>query len=141
MEKKVMLIGRSQVGKTTLAQAITGREIKFKKTQYVQRIENFIDVPGEYIEIPHFYKALLVTSYDANIIVLVESVLEENSIFPPKFASAFNKPTIGVVTKTDLGGDVAKSSKNLLRAGAKEIFAVSYKDKDSMEPLIEYLNR
>jgi len=37
--KKIILIGRSECGKTTLTQALKGEKIHYHKTQYVNRFE------------------------------------------------------------------------------------------------------
>ncbi len=139
MARMFMLIGSSQVGKTTLIQMLKGYEVKYKKTQSVERIENFIDVPGEYVEIPRYYHALMVTSYDADMIILVQGADEEQSMFPPKFASAFNKKTIGVITKTDLAEDTGEIEHQLKEAGAEEIFKTSLEDESSVDELREFL--
>ena len=43
---KIMLIGPSAAGKTTLIQRLIDEEIKYDKTQAVEYIGNFIDTPG-----------------------------------------------------------------------------------------------
>ena len=48
--KKIILIGRSEAGKTTLIQALKGENIQYHKTQYVNHFDVLIDTPGEYIE-------------------------------------------------------------------------------------------
>ena len=48
--RKLVLMGRSEAGKTTLTQALKGEEIRYYKTQYVQYYESFIDTPGEYAQ-------------------------------------------------------------------------------------------
>lgn len=49
--KRVILIGKSTAGKTTLCQCINHEELKYHKTQTVQIInKNMIDTPGEYLE-------------------------------------------------------------------------------------------
>ena len=47
--KKLILIGRSEAGKTTLTQALRGETITYKKTQYINYFDVIIDTPGEYI--------------------------------------------------------------------------------------------
>ena len=42
---KIMLIGPSAAGKTTLIQRLIDEEIKYDKTQAVEYIGNFIDTP------------------------------------------------------------------------------------------------
>lgn len=99
--KKVMIIGRSGSGKTTLIHNILYGKSNAKKTQSIERLHNLIDTPGEYIENPRLYRAILLTSYDVDSVVLVIDSEEDSSIFPPEFASAFNREVIGVVTKID----------------------------------------
>lgn len=135
-----MMIGRSRAGKTTLIEHLVYGKATSKKTQSIERVENFIDTPGEFMENPHFYKALLVTSYDADLIIMVEEADEEQSLFPPNFTSAFNRPVIGVITKVDKGGDVEKVKNNLKRAGAEKIFAINYQEPKSFESFIKFLN-
>ena len=45
--KKIILMGRSECGKTTLTQALKGREITYHKTQYINNFDVIIDTPGE----------------------------------------------------------------------------------------------
>lgn len=96
-----MIIGRSGSGKTTLIHNILYGKSNAKKTQSIERLHNLIDTPGEYIENPRLYRAILLTSYDVDSVVLVIDSEEDSSIFPPEFASAFNREVIGVVTKID----------------------------------------
>lgn len=141
MSKKCILIGSSEAGKTTLAENLTYGSSSAKKTQMVQHISKFIDTPGEFLENPSFYRALLVSSYDADIIILVQEATEEKSIFPPNFSSAFNKKVIGVVTKTDLEKNTERAREHLKRAGAHEIYEVNKFDESSWELLRKYLNQ
>ena len=46
--KKIVLMGRSECGKTTLTQALKGEKIHYHKTQYVNHFDVIIDTPGEY---------------------------------------------------------------------------------------------
>ena len=46
-KKRIILIGRSTAGKTTLCQRINNEELHYYKTQTVQVInKNMIDTPG-----------------------------------------------------------------------------------------------
>ena len=66
-KKRIILIGRSTAGKTTLCQRINNEELRYYKTQTVQVInQNMIDTPGEYLERRGFRGALVVTSADAD---------------------------------------------------------------------------
>ena len=51
MKTKIILIGRSMAGKTTLCQYLTNEELRYKKTQTIQVInKTMVDTPGEYFE-------------------------------------------------------------------------------------------
>ena len=56
---KIMLIGPSAAGKTTLIQRLIDEEIKYDKTQAVEYIGNFIDTPGEYMQQRGYWGSLL----------------------------------------------------------------------------------
>ena len=56
--RKIMFVGRSESGKTTIMQAMKGEKITYHKTQYVNHYDVIIDTPGEYAEtkncLPHW---------------------------------------------------------------------------------------
>ncbi|MCY7008674.1 EutP/PduV family microcompartment system protein [Fusobacterium simiae] len=135
--KKIMLIGRTGCGKTTLTQKLNNEEIKYKKTQAVSYKNRFIDTPGEYVENKIYYRSLLVLSADAKIIVLVQAATDETTLFPPKFATMFSKKeVIGLVTKIDLGNaNVERSKRILLEAGATEVFTIGLNDEKGLEKI------
>ena len=56
--KKLILIGRSEAGKTTLTQALKGETITYQKTQYVNYFDVIIDTPGEYAQTSKLGRAL-----------------------------------------------------------------------------------
>lgn len=125
---KVMFIGRTGCGKTTLYQAIYNKNIEYKKTQAIDFLDNVIDTPGEYVENVRYYRALSVTAADCDVIALVHDCTNEISIFPPGFSSMFSKLVIGVITKIDLCKNqesIKNAEKSLLNAGVKRIFKVS----------------
>ncbi|QIB69174.1 EutP/PduV family microcompartment system protein [Aminipila butyrica] len=140
--KKMMMIGRSGAGKTTLCQFLNQQELAYHKTQYVQVIgENMIDTPGEYTERRSRYSSLQITSADAAVIVFVKDATEPGSIFPPGFSSMFAKPAVGVITKADLADPqmLQKAERFLKLAGAKQSFAVSCVTGEGFEELIRFI--
>ena len=78
---KIMLIGPSAAGKTTLIQRLIDEEIKYDKTQAVEYIGNFIDTPGEYMQQRGYWGSLTITSHDADIIGLVQDSSSEDCWF------------------------------------------------------------
>lgn len=63
--RKLILIGRSEAGKSTLIQALRNEDIQYHKTQSVDYTGSIIDTPGEYAETSRLGGALAVFSYEA----------------------------------------------------------------------------
>ena len=137
--KKLLLIGKTGCGKTTLVQRINGKALKYEKTQMLSYYDNMLDTPGEYMENRALYKALIVSSYDCDVIGMIQAVDDERSIFPPNFSTAFTKPVIGIVSKSDLDGDYFRAEEILKEAGAEKIFFISSYDNEGIDKLYEYL--
>lgn len=140
--KKVMFIGRTGTGKTTLTQALNNEKIEYKKTQSLEFSDFIIDTPGEYIENKAYYNALIVTSADADVIALLQDSTTEQSIFPPGFGSIFAKPVIGIVTKVNKVSDeneLEKSKEFLKTATCEKIFLVDSLENKGIEELREFL--
>lgn len=138
--RKVMMMGRIGCGKTTLSQRLTGQALRYQKTQAIQVVgEDIVDTPGEYFEQKQFYKALIITAVEADVILLLCSAGEEQNTFSPGMNALFGgKPLIGVITKTDLYGDeahLATAREILLTAGASEIVETGLDDEESLAAL------
>ena len=141
-KKRVMLIGRSGCGKTTLCQYLNNEALRYRKTQTVEIVNGaMIDTPGEYLERRNLQRALLVTSADAELIVLVQDATEQGTMFPPAFTSVFAKPSVGVVTKCDLAQpeQIERAKKYLEMAGAEKVVATSSMSGEGMPALTELL--
>lgn len=80
--KKLVLMGRSTAGKTTLTQALRGEEIHYYKTQDVHHYKSVIDTPGEYAQSRRLGKALALYTYEADIVGILAAANEPYSIFP-----------------------------------------------------------
>lgn len=141
--KKLILIGRTGCGKTTLTQVLHDENIDYKKTQAIEYSKNIIDTPGEYIENRALYRALIVSSADCDVIALLQDCTEEGSIFPPNFASIFAKPVIGIITKTDLCNDeesYKKAENYLIIAGVNNVIKISSFNKKGINEIKDILN-
>ena len=99
---KILLIGGIGAGKTSLKQMIMNEQVSYRKTQMLDYSELFIDCPGEYLEIPRFYHVLIDASHQVSEIWALQDATKQRAFYPPKFAKAFNKPIIGIITKVDL---------------------------------------
>ena len=114
MKTKIILIGRSMAGKTTLCQYLTNEELRYKKTQTIQVID---------------------------CIVLVQQSTESGTMFPPGYATTFGKPCVGVVTKCDLGSreQIENAKKYLELAGAKKTFVTSSYTGEGFDAFLKYM--
>lgn len=140
--KKIILIGRSAAGKTTLCQYLSHQALHYHKTQTVQIVNQcMIDTPGEYLERRYMRGALMVTSTDAELIVLVQDATENGTMFPPAYNSMFAKPMVGIVTKKDLATpeQIEKAKKYLKMAGARKVFVTSSVTGEGFDELVELL--
>lgn len=138
--RKIILIGRSEAGKTTLTQALKGDTITYHKTQYVNHFDVIIDTPGEYAETKNLGGALAVYSYEADVVGLLLSATEPYSLYPPCVTSACNREVIGIVTKIDhKDADTEQVAEWLKLAGCEKIFYVSSYTGEGVVQLLEYL--
>lgn len=142
--KKVMLIGKTGCGKTTLAQRLLGEAVRYQKTQTVSlRGSCILDTPGEYLEQRGMYKALIVTAADADLILFLQDAADPECAFSPGMASLFPKPVVGVITKCDLCPNphcLAAAARLLALAGADTVFSVGLGMQDELEALVRLLS-
>lgn len=141
--KKVIFIGKTGSGKTTLCQKLNALKLEYKKTQSVELYHNAIDTPGEYLENRHYYSALIMTAVDADLIALIGDPTAEENFIPPAFAGSFSKQVIGIITKISLvkqQEQIEKVKTKLLEAGAEKIFEIDTIDDIGIKQLFEYLS-
>ena len=138
--RKIVLMGRSEAGKTTLTQALKGEKIEYHKTQYVNNFDVIIDTPGEYAQTKGLGHALALYAYEADVVGLLVSATEPYCLFPPCCTAMANREVIGIVTKIDVKGGDRKRAENWLKlAGCKKIFFVNSKGNEGIVELLEYL--
>lgn len=138
--KKIVLIGRSECGKTTLTQALKGEKIEYHKTQYVNCFDVIIDTPGEYMQTKHLGNAIAMYTYEAKVVGLLLSATEPYSLYPPAVTPLANRDVIGIVTKIDEpDANIPRARKWLELAGCRRIFEVSSKCGDGVASIFEYL--
>ncbi len=138
--KRMLLVGRSGAGKTTLSQSILGKEIKYDKTQYISFKDFLIDTPGEYAENHILGRALALYSYEADIIGLLLSATEPYSLYPPMVTACANREVIGIITQTDKKDARVDLARMWLEiAGCRKIFEVSSITGRGIKELFDYL--
>ncbi len=138
--KRLMLVGQTLSGKTTLLQKLRGLPLRYQKTQSLECEDVSIDTPGEYLENRSLNSALMTTSYDADVVGLVHSATAVQPMFSPLFSSAFTKPVIGIVTKADApNANINEAIRHLTNAGANPIFVTSSFNGEGISKLVDYL--
>lgn len=142
--RKIMMIGKIGCGKTTLSQRLLGEEVSYKKTQAMELVgQDILDTPGEYLEQRQFYKALVVTAVEADVILLLASAIDGQTAFSPRMSTMFSeKPVIGVITKVDIADDseqIEAAELILEMAGADRILKVGFGDEACIEELRELI--
>ena len=138
--RKIVLMGRSEAGKTTLTQALKGEKIEYHKTQYINNFDVIIDTPGEYAQTKGLGHALALYTYEADVVGLILSSTEEYSLYPPCITPMANREVVGIVTKIDVeGGDPERAERWLRLACCEKIFFVDSKHNVGVVELLEYL--
>lgn len=138
--KKIILMGRSECGKTTLRQALKGDTIQYHKTQYINHYDVVIDTPGEYAETNTLGRALALYSFEADVVGLLINATEPYSLYPPNIVSLSTRPVIGIVTQIDApDANVAQAEQWLRLTGCEEIFFVSSYTGEGIWEILEYL--
>lgn len=138
--RKIIFMGRTGCGKTTLTQALRKEKIHYHKTQYVNHHDIVIDTPGEYAETKHLGYALALYSYEADIVGLLLSATEPFSLYPPNVTCASTREVVGIVTQIDHPeANIERAERWLRLAGCKKVFFISSVTGEGIDELIEYL--
>ncbi len=138
--KRIILMGRSGAGKTTLIEALRGEELVYRKTQYISYETDFMDTPGEYAEGKELGGALAVYSYEADVVGLVIEATDDYCIFPPACAPVANRPVVGIVTKCDAPDARPElAAMRLQLCGCDPIFYTSSKTRKGIDEILQYL--
>lgn len=140
--RKLILMGRSESGKTTLTQALKKDKIQYYKTQYIHYQDVVIDTPGEYAQTHHLGYALALYAYEADVVGLLVAATECYSLFPPNITCMVNREVIGIVTKIhDENANCARAERWLRNSGCKKVFFVDSVTGEGIEELLGYLDR
>ncbi|SDB23067.1 EutP/PduV family microcompartment system protein [Eubacterium oxidoreducens] len=139
--KKIILIGRTGTGKTTLTQALKGKQITYHKTQYVNHYDVIIDTPGEYCENRTLAHGIVLYAYEADVVGLMMSATEDYSVYSPNIASLATRDVIGIVTKINEPNARVDLARNWLRlTGCKTIFCIDSITGEGVADILQYLS-
>ena len=125
--RRILLIGRSESGKTTLKQVLRGENITYKKTQYVSQYDCVIDMPGEYAENLDLAHTIDLYAAESDVVGIVLSALG-------------NRDEVGIVTKIDhWAANPQQAAEWLKLTGCKKIFFTSAYTGEGIEEIFEFL--
>ena len=129
--RRILLIGRSESGKTTLKQVLRGENITYKKTQYVSQYDCVIDMPGEYAENLDLAHTIDLYAAESDVVGIVLSATEPYSLYPPNITPLGNRDEVGIVTKIDhWAANPQQAAEWLKLTGCKEIFEFLREEHD-----------
>ncbi|SKA72140.1 EutP/PduV family microcompartment system protein [Desulfobaculum bizertense] len=139
--EKMLLAGETGVGKSDLIRTLSGLDFRSRRAMAVEFCGQFINTPGEFLENPRFYPALITSAADCTILALVQDATRKTSQFPPMFVPMFNRKVIGIVTRIEREGANRKLAERFLRnAGVKDIYFVSCETGVGLDALRELLH-
>ena len=95
--KRIILVGPTASGKTTLCQRLNGLEQVYKKTQAIEVAGSAaIDTPGEYLDRKGLFTALIVTAVEADVILFLQAADDGRFLFAPGQGAAFSLSLIHI---------------------------------------------
>ncbi len=133
--RSTLWVGSTYSHVETVVQRLLGVKKILSRPMAVYREGNCVLTPGEYIENPWYFSALLVSSYDVDTVVLGYRLGEPFNPYPPATAGAFNRNVVGVVITNDAldTSQIGESVRLLRLAGANDICVVTESEEDIAE--------
>ena len=133
--RSTLWVGSTYSHVETVVQRLLGVKKTLSRPMAVYREGNCVLTPGEYIENPWYFSALLVSSYDVDTVVLGYRLGEPFNPYPPATAGAFNRNVVGVVVMNDAldTSQIGESVRLLRLAGANDICVVMESEEDITE--------
>ncbi|MEG2411496.1 MAG: EutP/PduV family microcompartment system protein [Clostridium sp.] len=137
--KRIMVIGPSKCGKTTLVNALNDYQGPLRRTPDMIYGKNTIDVPGAYLENTWMYKHVIAASQDASKVLILIDQSNCTELYSHGFAKLFRCPVIGVIAKCDLMPENEEMClRQLKKIGVPEpYFRISFTDGTGIDALFE----
>ncbi|MFX0547795.1 EutP/PduV family microcompartment system protein [Hathewaya histolytica] len=140
-KKRIMVIGPSKSGKTTIVNALNDYDGPVRPTPDLRYGKNTIDVPGAYIENAWMYSHIIATAQNASHVLIVVDQSNCAEVYSHGFAKSFKCPVVGVITKCDLMPEnEEKCLRQLRNIGVPEpYFHISFEMGTGIDALKKYL--
>ena len=142
--KRWIVVGLEGSGKSTICDLIEGESHSRKKTQDLFYRPKTLEVPAAYLENAWMNNIIIMLAQNqgkANIFILDGSKLE--SMYSPRYAKAFTKPSLALVTKADLMDqkDRVKALKIMEDLECDQVVFYSDLTKEGLADLQEWLEK
>ena len=119
---RIMLVGESHCGKSSIIRALTHEEYRPRKALAPVYFRNFVDTPGEFLENRRFFRALITASAHCDALVFVQDATRSWCMLHPGLARMFNRKVVGVITKCDHErANVERARRFLANTGVRDI--------------------
>lgn len=129
-------MGARRSGKARLIAALSGQPVVSNHVMAVEFYGQCINTPSEFLENRFFYTSLITAAIDCEIIAMVQNATHTVSLFPPLFASMFNRQVVGIVTDVELPDARPDLAERFLRsAGVRQCVQVNFSKGDGLEYL------
>ncbi len=100
----------------------------------------YVISPGEFLENRRFYSALITTAAECDILLMFQDATRNTSLYPPNFATMFNRRVLGVISHAQTpGANVPRARRFLHNAGVANCLAVHTETGLGLDALKEQL--
>ena len=136
--RSTMWIGSTYCHVEKVVENLLDLPYSLSRPMAIYRKESCLLTPGEYIENPWYFSALLVSSYDVETVIIVYRLGEPFNPYPPATAGAFNRDVVGVLVVPNSINEHTyhqiQNAKRLLElAGAMQVCIVIDEYKNSKD--------
>lgn len=141
-KRKIMIVGPTQSGKSTLANMLNGEDKPLRRTQDTVFGKEAIDVPASYIENRTYKHLIALAQNSADCVVLIVNQDKPTAEYSPGFSRVFTCPVIGVISKAGRNMQNREYCKNQLRrSGINPPYFLIDERGGQIEELKEYIRQ
>lgn len=145
-DKKILLIGPRNSGKTTLAHFLEELDKPVRKQAHIVYGKKTIDTPSTYLESPWMRQHIISLQQNASLALFLYPLNNQRKSYPPGFTQVFRIPVYGVVTYThkdclnlEVKEDVVKKLKEV--GQFEEIIFINVENQDEMARKLKIIKK
>ena len=137
---RIMLVGESHCGKSSIIRALTHEEYRPRKALAPVYFRNFVDTPSEFLENRRFFRAFITASAHCDAIVFVQDATRSWCMLHPGLARMFNRKVVGVISRSDHErANVERARRFLANTGVRDVVEARLREEGGSEKLREAL--